>query len=320
VAELTRGDVLAGKYELVEVLGRGGFGEVWGARTRDGKSSVAVKVLHPDASARPELLARFQREVRAAARVKSPYVYPVLDAHTDGPAPHYLVSEWYRGETLMARLAREQYLSFGELGPILEDVLEGLVATHKAGVVHRDVKPANIFLRKGSRGRVRAVLLDLGVAKIRGEAPMLDGDVLTAKGATLGSLSFMAPEQVEGSDKVDERSDLYALGVLAFRSLVGKLPHNPGTAAELLALKLDTDVPSLSAATEVEWPAGIERFLVRLLARKRDARFPSAEHALSAVRELRRLHPSLDIIPAIEAGHSELDVPVTGTAPGGRGR
>ena len=284
------GDILAG-YRVEHLLGRGGMGEVWSARSDDGLRTVAVKVLLPRAALNPELVARFEREARAAAAVDSPYVCRLLGMERDESGAHLLVFEKLDGESLSDRLKRELYLPFAEVGPIVDDVLQGLAAAHAAGVIHRDLKPGNIFIERlaapGPSGRSeRAKVLDFGISKLtnkhkdgRREEPSL-----TDFDATLGSFSYMAPEQVRGAARVDGRADVYSIGTVAFRALAGRLPFEGPNAGTILALKMERQAPSLSEVTNEQWPAGLERFLAQALQRDRELRFSSAVEALEAWR------------------------------------
>jgi serine/threonine-protein kinase len=286
------GDMLAG-YVVTRLLGRGGMGEVWAARDEETQREVAVKVLLARAAMKPDLVRRFEREAKIASAIKSPFVCQLIDVGRTDDGAHLIVFEQLAGETLADRLKREQYLPFSEVGPIIDDVLQGLVAAHVAGVVHRDLKPGNIFLEvlpgaeDGVR-RERAKILDFGISNLnkreRGEP------TLTAFDATLGSFAYMAPEQVRGEARADERADLYAVGAVAFRALSGRLPFEGSTAAILVSLKLDRQAPSLAAATGEKWPAGIERFLERALERDRERRFSSAAEALSEWRSIQPAH------------------------------
>jgi eukaryotic-like serine/threonine-protein kinase len=309
---LAKGLVLDGRFQLAELLGRGSFGEVWGAIRLQDRKRVAVKVLRPELIDQEEIVRRFDREQRCGGLVRNKHVAPVHEACTAGGWPLYLVTDWYRGETLLARLTRDKYLSFGEAAPLFEDLLIGLEAIHAARVIHRDLKPANIFLARRTRGALRAVILDFGVAKLLGERDM-NTEMLTAKGATLGSLSFMAPEQVNGSIDADVRADLYGVGVMLYRALTGVLPHAPSTPAELLAMKLDRDAPSLGAATGDRWPARLEALTARLLARSRNLRTATATEALAELRSIRAIHPSIDFGPSGDQENDDLEAPPTET-------
>lgn len=317
------GDILAG-YRITRLLGRGGMGEVWLARDTRSPRDVAIKVLLARAALKPDLVKRFEREAEIASAINSPYVCQLIDVgQTEDDVP-LLIFEYLAGESLADRLKREQYLSFTEVGPLIDDVLQGLAAAHAAGVIHRDLKPGNIFLLQASAAdeREHAKILDFGISKLarrdKGEP------TLTAFDATLGSFAYMAPEQVRGAARADERADIYAVGAVAFRALSGRLPFEGTTAAVLVSLKLDRTAPSLAEATGEKWPAGIERFLERALARDRERRFGSASEALA---EWRAIQPEtitrsitrdrLSIAPvdaptgAVAEGHHEIEDPAT---------
>jgi serine/threonine-protein kinase len=289
------GDILAG-YRVTRLLGRGGMGEVWAAASDDPNGGeVAIKVLLARAALKPDLVRRFEREAKIASAITSPYVCQLIEVAATDDGAHLLVFERLTGESLADRLKREQYLPFSEVGPIIDDVLQGLVAAHAAGVVHRDLKPGNIFLvdRRDAPGEAddqrqrneRAKILDFGISKLTRREGERE-PTLTAFDATLGSFAYMAPEQVRGAARADERADIYAVGAVAFRALSGRLPFEGNTAAVLVAMKLDRGAPSLAEATGEQWPAGIERFLERALERTRERRFDSAAEALSMWRSI----------------------------------
>ncbi|MBI4701415.1 MAG: serine/threonine protein kinase [Deltaproteobacteria bacterium] len=282
------GDVLAG-YRVIQLLGRGGMGEIWSAADANGRRQVAIKVLLPRAAHKPQLVRRFEREAQAVASIDSPYVCKLISCEKSESGAHLLVFEKLDGESLGQRLKREQYLPFAEVGPIVDDVLQGLCAAHAAGVVHRDLKPANVFLEwtRDPQRPERAKILDFGISKLtRPEEGGRREPTLTDLDATLGSFAYMAPEQVHGSARADARADIYAVGALAFRALAGRLPFEGTSAGMILALKVDRDAPSLADVTGDRWPAGLERFLGKALQRPRDARFASAREALEAWRQI----------------------------------
>lgn len=262
------------------------MGEVWAATSEEGGREVAIKVLLARAAVKPDLVRRFQREAEIARAIKSPYVCQLLEVAQNEDGAHLLVFERLNGESLADRLKREQYLPLSEVGPIIDDVLQGLVAAHAAGVVHRDLKPGNIFLEHtGAPQRPeRAKVLDFGISKLtrRGK----EESTLTAFDATLGSFAYMAPEQVKGAARADERADIYAVGAVTFRALAGRLPFEGTTAAILVSMKLNRTAPSLAEITGEKWPAGVERFLERALAQRREDRFGSASEALTSWRAI----------------------------------
>lgn len=273
------------------------MGEVYAAEGRSGEM-VALKVLHERAARDPGLVARFHREADIAKKIASPYVAAILGSGKEKDGRLWIAFERLVGEGLDERLRREQYLSFAEVAPIIEDSLQGLHAAHLAHVVHRDIKPANLFIEKRrltpdeiQRGDVeeRTRILDFGVSKMKPSAARRSEPSLTAFDATLGSFAYMAPEQVRGSARADERADLYALGAVAFRVLTGRLPFEGTNALTLIALKLDRDPPTLAQTTGDTWPTAIERYLAKIMARERERRFTSAMEALEDWRDVCRV-------------------------------
>ncbi len=263
------------------------MGEVWAATDdRNGGQEVAIKVLLQRAAMKPDLVKRFEREARITNSINSPFVCKLLGVHQAEDGSHLLIFEHLIGESLADRLKREQYLPLSEVGPLIDDVLQGLAAAHAASVIHRDLKPGNIFIeRTNDRDRPdRAKILDFGISKLT--AKEKEEPTLTAFDATLGSFAYMAPEQIRGAARADERADIYAVGAVAFRSLTGRLPFEGTTAAVLVSLKLDRSAPSLEEVTGEKWPSGIERFLERALDRNREKRFSGALEALHAWRAI----------------------------------
>ncbi len=279
------GRTFGGRYRLGERIGSGAMGEVYAAEDEKG-GAVAVKVLHEHAIEDPALVARFQREATIAMRIESPYVARVVEAGRERTGRFWIAFERLFGETVEARLRRDGYMGFDDVASVIEDVLHGLLAAHEVGVVHRDVRPANVFLEAG-RGAAtpRARLLDFGVGKLRDDVGR--ESTLTAAGITVGSYVYMSPEQLRSSNLADERADLYAVGALAFRMLTGRPPFQAPNVAGLAALKLHRRAPTLAEATGETWPAAIERLLAMLLEREPEARLPSASATLLEWQELR---------------------------------
>lgn len=212
--ELGQGVVVAGRYELVRFLGMGGMGVVWAARRLSDGLPVAIKVARTNDL---ELARRLAREARVLAEVAHPNVCTTHELLPATPARGpCIVQELLDGETLEQRLEREGRLSLGACARVLVPVANALAAAHARGVVHRDVKPANVFLTGA-----RVVVLDFGIAK---NLASTDTVKLTHTGQLLGTPAFMAPEQLLAERDVDARADVWALGVVLFRALTGKLP------------------------------------------------------------------------------------------------
>ncbi|MCL2776740.1 MAG: serine/threonine protein kinase [Polyangiaceae bacterium] len=318
---LAPGSVIGGIYTIRQLIGQGGMGGVYAASARGGKE-VAIKILHERAAQDPDLVARFAREASIAKEIASPFVAAILGAGKEKDGRLWIAFERLVGEGLDARLRREQYLSFADVAPVIEDALQGLHDAHSAHVVHRDIKPANLYIEKRSltpeeiaagEHDERTRILDFGVSKMKAGAKHRAEPSLTAFDATLGSFAYMAPEQVRGSARVDERADLYALGAVAFRALTGRLPFEGANAAVLIALKLDRDPPTLAQATGEVWPVSIEQFLAKIMARERDKRFGSATEALEAWRNVcvimgnapRHKHAVLPHISSMHDAHDD---------------
>jgi serine/threonine-protein kinase len=265
------------------------MGEVWEAQSDETGLSVAIKVLLPNAALKPDLVARFEREAKVTASIESPYVCKLLSHERSPNGAHLLVFEKLVGETLSERLKRELYLPFAEVGPLVDDAFRGLGAAHAAGVIHRDLKPGNIFIEwtNDPHRPERAKVLDFGISKLtKKEKGARDEPSLTDFDATLGSFAYMAPEQVRGAARVDERADIYAMGCVTFRALAGRLPFEGSNAGMIIALKLDRNAPTLSETTGERWPGGLERFLSKTLQRDPEQRFRNAVEALHAWRDI----------------------------------
>jgi serine/threonine-protein kinase len=315
------GRTFGGRYRLAERIGSGAMGEVYAATDESG-ASFAVKVLHEHAIEDPSLVARFQREATIAMRIESPFVARVVEAGRERTGRFWIAFERLFGETVESRLRRDGFMGFDEVVSVIEDVLHGLMAAHEVGVVHRDVRPANVFLEACADGAIpRARLLDFGVGKLRDDVGR--ESTLTAAGITVGSYVYMSPEQLRSSNLADERADLYAVGALAFRMLSGRPPFQAPNVAGLAALKLHCRAPTLTEVTGEPWPAPIERVLGILLEREASARIQSAAEVLHAWQELREqfatsgagilergpLHLTFESWPEGELDRTEVDGP-----------
>jgi serine/threonine-protein kinase len=271
------GVTLGGRYRLVRLLGQGGMGAVYEAVQEDLGRRVAVKVIRPDLGDRAAR-ARFRREATLAAALGHPNIVQVtdfVDGSVDGREPPFFVMELLEGESLADALRREERLAPRRVGLILLQVLSALSALHRAGVVHRDLKPSNVFLaRMAGVGEV-VKLLDFGVAKLE------DGGArLTGTGRIVGTLKFMAPEQLLGLD-VDARTDLYSLGVVAFCALAGRLPY--GGLAETVSHAIVVEPPLRLRDVLPNAPSGLARVVDRSLEKDPSARFGSADEMAAEV-------------------------------------
>ena len=303
------GDILGNKYRVDALIGRGGMGHVFAATDTSGPAPpVAIKVVSRLVFDET-LMARLHREAEAAARIRSEYVPRVLEVSDTAEQEMFLVMERLVGEPLSQRMRDKGPLPWSEVVQIGEDVLRGLIDAHTAGVVHRDLKPSNVFLaQKG--GRVRAMVLDFGVCKM----DTVDTQHLTGTGESIGTVAYMAPEQIRGASKVDDRADLYAFGVLVFEMLCGRLPHDGPSQMAILASKLENDPGRVRDCSRVPVPDGLDAIVARALVRDPTARFASAQELLKAWRKLGA--PDVASAPAAAADteitiHDPHDAPTT---------
>lgn len=274
-----RGRLLSGRYELVELLGAGGMGEVWRARDRELGREVAVKLLGApgEEGERKEQLARFRREARAVASLDSPHIVAVHDHGTDGDSP-YLVMALLDGRTLHDVLAESGRVSLADALGWAVDVCRGLEVAHAAGIVHRDIKPANIMVT----GEGVAKVVDFGIAKYTEERSS-DPQLTRTGQAPFGSVLYMAPERFQQRNG-DGRTDLYALGCVLYELLVGRPPF-VGHAAGIMYNHLN-DEPLRPSRARAELGPEVDRLILSLMAKDPDDR-PSDAHAARV--ELERL-------------------------------
>ena len=258
---------LGNQYEVVRPLGRGGMGWVYLARERSLERFVAIKVLRPELALAPTHTERFRREARIAARLTHP---GILGLHSFGEIGNlwYFVMTYVRGETLAEKIRREGFLPWADAHRIFAEMADALDCAHRNGVVHRDIKPANILLDSESS---RAILADFGISKLFGVA-----ESLTAPGSIMGTPAYMSPEQVTGAPDIDERSDIYSLGAVAYVMLTGREPFQAETAAAMAYRRLVAD-PAPVESIVPSIPADLSAIVRKCMAREADDRWLNAK-------------------------------------------
>ncbi|MBX3232702.1 MAG: protein kinase [Labilithrix sp.] len=277
------------------------MGQVFAATDLDARTHVALKVvsrLFVDET----LMLRLHREAVAAQRIRSDYVPQVYEVGDTGDGETFLVMERLMGEPLSARIRAVGALQWNEVARIGEEILRGLIDAHAAGIIHRDLKPSNVFLALKT-GRVRAMVLDFGVCKMDG----LDTERLTGTGESIGTVAYMAPEQIRGAAKVDERADVYAFGVLVYEMLSGRLPHEGPSQMAILASKLEKEPAPLRSYCRFPVPEALDALLQRCLARGPHERPSSATELLREWRAIARSEgfltgPSIPPPPRMPSG------------------
>jgi eukaryotic-like serine/threonine-protein kinase len=287
--------VLDNKYRIEQLIGRGGMGAVYRARDMRLDRLVAVKVVRAELLQDMDARRRFRREAQIVARLQHPGIVSIFDFGTFADGGAYLVMELVRGEDLRRVLQREGSLEPARAARILSAVCDAIEAAHREGVLHRDLKPENILLpaggpvHRGARrggGDVEAKVLDFGVAKLVGDSPedpRSEGNVtLTAAGSIIGTPAYMAPEQLRG-EPPDHRTDVFALGVIAYEMLSGELPFSRGSLADVILAQDRGARPLTSASPRV--PAPLEHVIMRALEVDPHKRPPSPQEFAAAVAQ-----------------------------------
>ncbi len=287
-----------GPYEILTSIGAGGMGEVYRARDTRLSREVAVKVLPSQSAPTPEARERFEREARTISQLSHPHICVLHDVGREGQT-EYLVMELLEGETLTDRLGRgplplEQALRFGA------DIASALAAAHARGIVHRDLKPGNVMLT-----RTGVKLLDFGLARalaspaeVSGltEAPTMARD-LTAEGSIVGTVAYMAPEQLEGR-KTDARTDIFALGAVLYEMLTGRKAFSAGSHAALISAILTTEPPAVSSVQPII-PPELDRLVKTCLSKDPAERWQSAHDVELQLRSIGGSGATAGPIPAV---------------------
>jgi serine/threonine protein kinase len=266
-------EIDGGKYRVLRLLGQGGMGSVFEAEHRDTKKRVAVKCLHPVLATDPEIAERLVREAQATARVRHPNVVDVYDVGRDGELV-YLVMQYLEGETLTQMILRRDVPVHAMIALLLP-AIRGVAAAHKQGVIHRDLKPDNIFLaREGDASRPIPKVLDFGISKlvVRGT----DQRTLTRSGVAVGTPSYMSYEQLTGESDIDERADVYAFGVILYEALTGKVPYDADTFTELV-IRFANSSPPLPKTLRPDLPTSLSRVVMWALAKDRRDRISTMD-------------------------------------------
>jgi serine/threonine-protein kinase len=264
------GSVIADRYLVLEKLGEGGMGEVYLAEHVRMKRKVAVKVMRAWLTSDPAAIGRFHREAENASQISHPNVAQVYDFGEAAQGIVYLAMEYVTGESLRLVLEREGTLNPVRAADIASQIADALAAAHSLGILHRDLKPDNVMLGRSRVGTDVVKLLDFGIARVMGR----ETQAFTSTGMVIGTPDWMSPEQLSG-DTLDERSDLYALGLIAFRMLTGAHAFPGGNSQEVLLAKMTRPPLRLAEVRpDVSWPDVLQATLDRALASDPAARYP----------------------------------------------
>jgi serine/threonine-protein kinase len=292
------GTTVGERYRITALIGMGGMGAVYRAEHIHMKKQVALKVLHREMTVLPEVVARFEREAIAAARIEHPNVVQARDFGRLEDGAYYLVLEHVDGETLSHVLEHEEF-TIGRSLQVALQVAQALGAAHEQHIVHRDLKPDNVMMVRGPSAFERIKVLDFGIAKVSIHERGQSQRPLTRMGSVFGTPEYMAPEQAAGQ-RVDHRADLYALGLLLYRMIAGHAPFTAKHINQVLMMQITQPVPELPDTV----PGEVTDVIHKLLEKTPDDRFQSADEVVTSLLQLLEGVPgetlNLSVAPPLE--------------------
>jgi len=296
VTELRSGTTFAGRFEVIEELGKGGMGRVYKVYDQKTREKIALKLLKPEVAADREAIERFGNELRFARKISHRNVCRMYDLDEE-KGTHFITMEYVSGEDLKSIIRMMGPMSAGKTVYIARQIAEGLAEAHRLGVYHRDLKPQNIMIDR--EGNVR--IMDFGIArsaKVKG---------MTGAGVVVGTPEYMAPEQFEGRE-ADARSDIYALGAILYEMTTGRLPFEGETFVSI-ALKQKTEAPRTPKEFNPQLPDDLNRLIMRCLERNREKRFQSANDILADLAKIEKGVPTTEkILPSIPTTSRQITV------------
>jgi serine/threonine protein kinase/tetratricopeptide (TPR) repeat protein len=279
--ELTTGSAFAGRYQIIEELGKGGMGRVYKAHDTKIKEKIALKLIKPEIAKDKKTIERFSNELRLARKIRHKNVCGMFDLGEE-KGTHYITMEFVPGEDLRSLIRRIGQLPIGKSISIAKQICEGLDEAHRLGVVHRDLKSSNIMIDK--EGNVR--IMDFGIAR------SLEAKGITGAGVMIGTPEYMSPEQVEGKE-VDQRSDIYSLGVILYEMVTGRVPFE-GDTPFTIGVKHKSEIPKDPKEINTHTPEDLSRVILRCLEKGKDNRYQNAGEVRAELTNMEKGIPTTE--------------------------
>jgi serine/threonine protein kinase/tetratricopeptide (TPR) repeat protein len=285
IKELTTGSTFAGRYQIIEELGKGGMGRVYKVYDSELKEKIALKLLKPEIGVDEEMIERFRNELKLARKISQRNVCRMHDLNREEGA-YYITMEYVHGEDLKRLIRKVGQMSAGKTISIAKQVCEGLAEAHSLGIVHRDLKPQNIMVDEAGNAKI----MDFGIArslKVKG---------ITGAGVMIGTPEYMSPEQVEGKE-VDQRSDIYSLGIILYEMVTGRVPFE-GDTPFTIGIKHKSEVPKNPKDLNAQIPEDLSRLILRCLEKAKEKRYQSADEVHSELAKIEKGIPTTErIVP-----------------------
>jgi len=283
--ELTTGSTFAGRYQIIEELGKGGMGKVYKAHDTEIKDKIALKLIKPEIAADKKTIERFRNELKFARKIRHKNVCQMYDLNKE-EGSYYITMEYVSGEDLKSFIRRARQLTVGTAVFIAKQVCEGLAEAHSLGVMHRDLKPQNIMIDREGNARI----MDFGIAR------SIEEKGITGAGVMIGTPEYMSPEQAEAKE-VDERSDIYSLGIILYEMATGRVPFEGDTPLSI-AMKHKGEVPQDPRELNAQVPSDLSRVILRCMEKDKANRYQTPEEVLSELTKIEKGIPTAErVIP-----------------------
>ncbi len=283
--ELTTGSTFARRYQIIEELGKGGMGKVYKANDTKINEKIALKLIKPEVAADKKTIERFSNELKFARKIRHGNVCQMFDLNEE-QGTHYITMEYVRGEDLKRLIRKMGHLSVGQVIPIAKQVCDGLAEAHKLGVIHRDLKPQNIMIDEEGNARI----MDFGIAR------SITGKGITGAGVMIGTPEYMSPEQGEVKE-VDQRSDIYSLGVILYEMVTGRVPFEGETPLGI-AMKHKSEMPKHPKELNAQIPDDLNLVILKCLEKDKEKRYQSAGEVRSELERIEKGIPTTErVVP-----------------------